>query len=131
MKYKITWMSPTQGINSTEVEALNMTAAADQVKSMYSQIDGFKVVTVSPVFEKKEYSQPQESYSSNQASQSGGSEGFDSVSSAVGSVAFAAGGIIALVGLFTLPVGIVAMVIGGAVGWLGWKLACWLDDRGW
>lgn len=131
MKYKITWMSPTQGINSTEVEALNMTAAADQVKSMYSQIDGFKVVTVSPVFEKKEYSQPQESYSSNQASQSGGSEGFDSFSSAVGSIAFAAGGIIALFGLFTLPVGIVAMVIGGAVGWLGWKLACWLDDRGW
>jgi len=131
MKYKVDWTSPTQGIQSTTVEALGLMQAREQVESMYAHIDGFKVFCVGPVFEKQDYSEPEQSYSSNQSFQSESSGDSDSFSSLVGGLAFSAGGIIAILGLFTLPVGIVAMVIGGAIGWLGWKLACWMSDRGW
>jgi hypothetical protein len=49
----------------------------------------------------------------------------------IGGGAFALGGFIILFGLFTLPSGIGAMLVGGAIGWFGWKLACWLSDKGW
>ena len=130
MKYKVDWSSPLQGIQSTTVEALNLTAARQQVESMYAHIEGFNAFCVSPVFEKQEYSEPEQSYSSNSESyDSGGSD--DEISTLIGGAALAAGGFIALFGLFTLPTGIIAMVIGGAVGWIGWKVACWLSDRGW
>lgn len=131
MKYKVDWTSPRQGIQSTTVDALNMSAAREQVESMYAHIDGFKAYCVSPVFEKQECSEPQQSYSSDSESYSDGGGSDDDFSTIIAGVAFAAGGFIALLGLFTLPAGIIAMVIGGAVGWIGWKLACWLSDRGW
>jgi hypothetical protein len=127
MKYQVNWNSPIQGIQSTKVDALNPFAAREQVKSMYAHIDGFNIISISPVFEKNESYQPQSSYTSEPSS-SGGSDDFSAI---IGGGAFAAGLFIALFGLFTLPTGIVAMVIGGAVGWIGWKVACWLGDRGW
>jgi hypothetical protein len=127
MKYKVDWTSPRQGIQSTTVDALGPMQAEEQVNSMYAHVEGFRSFCVSPVFDKKEYSEPQQSYSSSSES-SGGSDDFSTI---VGGGAVAAGFFIALFGLFTLPTGIVAMVIGGAVGWIGWKVACWLSDRGW
>lgn len=127
MKYKVAWSSPRQGIQSTEVDAINMGAAREQVESMYAHIEGFRVTYVAPVFEKEEYSEPEESYSYES---SGGGES-DDFSVMIGGAALAAGFFIALFGLFTLPTGIIAMIIGGAVGWVGWKVACWLSDRGW
>lgn len=129
MKYKVSWNSPRQGIQSTEVDALNSFAAQEQVESMYAHIDGFRINHVTPVFEKKEYSKPEESRSS-QSSDDGGID-FDSVSEFVATAAIMAGGLVALFGLFTLPAGIIAMVIGGGIGWLGWKLGCWMQDKGW
>lgn len=131
MKYKVDWNSPRQGIRSTTVDALGPTQAKEQVESMYAHIEGFNAFCVSPVFEKKEYSEPEQSYSSSSSSESSVGGDGDDFSTMIGSAALAAGGFIALFGLFTLPTGIIAMVIGGAVGWVGWKVACWLSDRGW
>lgn len=128
MKYKVDWTSPRQGIQSTTVDALNMSAAREQVESMYAHIDGFNAYCVSPVFEKQERSEPEQSYNYSSESSGGDAEDFSVM---IGGAAVAAGFFIALFGLFTLPTGIVAMVIGGAVGWIGWKVACWLSDRGW
>jgi hypothetical protein len=49
----------------------------------------------------------------------------------VGTAAFFVAGVAFIFGLFTLPTGIGAMLVGGAIGWFGWKLACWLSDKGW
>jgi divalent metal cation (Fe/Co/Zn/Cd) transporter len=129
MKYKVAWNSPRQGIRSTEVDALNAFAAQEQVESMYAHVDGFRIIHTTPVFEKKEYSKPEQSYSSE--SSSDGGIDFDSVSEFVATVGIMGGILVALFGLFTLPAGIIAMVIGGGIGWLGWKLGCWMQDKGW
>jgi hypothetical protein len=131
MKYKVDWSSPRQGIQSTTVEALGPMQAKEQVNSMYAHIEGFNAFCVSPVFEKQERSEPQQSYSSSSSSESSGGGSDDDFSTMIGGGALAAGFFIALFGLFTLPTGIIAMVIGGAVGWIGWKVACWLSDKGW
>jgi len=130
MKYKVDWTSPRQGIQSTTVDAVGPMQAQEQVESMYAHIDGFKSFCVSPVFDKKQPSEPQQSYSSG-SSNSGSGGDVDDFSTVVGTAAFFIGGAAFLWGLFTLPSGIVAMILGGAFGWLGWKLACWLSDRGW
>jgi len=129
MKYKVAWNSPRQGLKYTEVDAINSFAANEQVESMYAHIDGFKITYTTPVFEKNEQSQPEQSRSSESSSDDGIS--FDSVSEFVATAGIMAGGLVALFGLFTLPAGIIAMVIGGGIGWLGWKLGCWLQDKGW
>jgi hypothetical protein len=131
MKYKVVWNSPRQGIQSTTVDALGPMQAEEQVESMYAHIDGFRINHVAPVFEKKEYSQPEQSYSSESSYSESSSSDDDDFSTMIGAGAFALGGFIILFGLFTLPSGIGAMLLGGAIGWLGWKVACWLSDRGW
>jgi hypothetical protein len=129
MKYKVAWSSPRQGIKSTTVDALGPMQAQEQVESMYAHIEGFSFISVSPVFEKKEYSEPEQSYSSESSYSESDSD--DDISVGIATVGiFAAGGFI-LFGLFTLPSGIGAMLLGGAIGWLSWKLGCWLSDRGW
>jgi hypothetical protein len=50
------------GIQSTTVDAINTFAVREQVESMYAHIDGFSFISVSPIFEKKKYSRPEESY---------------------------------------------------------------------
>ena len=127
MKYKIAWSSPTQGIQSSTVDAINTFAAKEQFESMYGQIDGLNVISISPLFEEEEYSEPEQSYSSGSSS----GESSDSLSSVIGGGAFFVGFVIVIFGMFSLPTGIVAMIVGGAVGWIGWKVACWLSDRGW
>lgn len=129
MKYKVDWTSPTQGIRSTTVDALNMTAAREQVESMYAHIKGFNAFCVSPVFDREE--QPEQQQSSSRSYSNSGGGGIDELSTLIATAGFFVGGGAFLLGLFTLPSGIVAMVIGGAVGWVGWKVACWLSDRGW
>jgi len=128
MNYKVSWSSPRQGIKSTTVDALGPMQAEEQVESMYAHIDQFRIISVSPVFEKEEYSEPQQSYSSGSES-SGGSGG--DFSAVIGGGALVLAGFIILFGLLTLPAGIIAMIIGGAIGWVGWKLACLLSDKGW
>jgi hypothetical protein len=129
MKYKVDWNSPRQGIRSTTVDALGPMQAEEQVESMYAHVDGFRINCVSPVFEKEEYSEPETSYNSDSSSSSGGEA--DDPSVMIATVGILGGIAVALYGLFTLPVGIIAMVIGGAIGWIGWKAGCWLSDRGW
>lgn len=130
MKYKVDWTSPRQGIQHTTVEAINLSAAREQVESMYAHIDGFKAYCVSPVFDKKEELQSSSSeYSSSNSDSVGGEPDDPSTIIAGGSVAL--GIAVILYGMFTLPAGILAMIIGGAIGWLGWKAGCWLSDRGW
>jgi hypothetical protein len=131
MKYKVAWSSPRQGIQSTTVDAINVFAAQEQVESMYAHIDGFRLISTSPVFDKKEQPEQQQSYSSTPSNSSSSGGDGDDFSTMIGSAAIFAGVIIALFGLFTLPTGIIAMVLGGLVGWLGMKLAFWLSDKGW
>lgn len=130
MKFKVAWTSPRQGIQSTTVDALNTFAAQEQVESMYAHIDGFRLISTSPVFEKKERSEPQQSYSSESSyNSSSGSD--DDFSASIGGAGLFVAGCLILFGLFTLPTGIGAMLLGGVIGWLSWKVACWLGDRGW
>jgi hypothetical protein len=130
MKFKVAWSSPRQGIQSTTVDALGPMQAQEQVESMYAHIDGFRFISTSPVFEKKEEPEQQQSYSS-ESSNNDSSGGVDSFSTLIGAGSFFIAAIAILFGLFTLPTGIGAMLVGGGIGWLGWKLACFLSDRGW
>jgi hypothetical protein len=129
MKYKVAWSSPRQGIKSTIVDALGPMQAQEQVESMYAHIEGFSFISASPVFEKKEYSEPEQSYSSESSYSE--SDGDDDFSVSIGGAGLFVAACFILFGLFTLPTGIGAMLLGGAIGWLGWKVACWLSDRGW
>lgn len=126
MKYKVAWSSPLQGIKSTTVDAINISTAQDQVKSMYSEISGINFISTSPVFEDEELYDNEESSCSESTGGSG-----DSFSTIIGSTSIFVGALIILFGLFTLPVGIIAMIVGGFFGWLGMKLGFWLSDRGW
>jgi len=131
MKYNVSWNSPSQGIQSTTVDALGPMQAQEQVESLYAHIDGFRFISASPVFEKKEYPQSEQSYSSESNCSESSSGGDEDFSTMVGTAAFFFAGVAVLWGLITLPSGIGAMLLGGAIGWLGWKLACWLSDKGW
>jgi hypothetical protein len=130
MKYKVSWNSPRQGIRSTTVDALGPMQAQEQVESMYAHIDGFRINHVAPVFEKQK---TYESYGQQpikvELVESSGSD--DDFSTGVATLGFGIAAVAILWGLFTLPSGIGVMLLGGAIGWLGWKLACWLSDRGW
>ena len=128
MNYKVSWSSPRQGITSTTVDALGPMQAEEQVESMYAHIEGFRTISVSPVFEKEEYSEPEQSYSSSHES-SGESD--DNFSGSIAGIGVLIGLILILIGMFSLPSGILAMLLGGGIGWLSWKLADWLSDKGW
>ena len=130
MKYQVRWVSPKQGLQKTTVDAISPFAAREQVDSMYSHVEGYNVLSVAPVFEKKESPKVEQPYNSDEY-HNNESSGDDEFSVIVGTMAIFLGVGIAFLGLFFLPVGIIAMVIGGAVGWIGWKLACWLSDKGW
>jgi hypothetical protein len=129
MKYKVAWSSPRQGIKSTTVDALGPMQAQEQVESMYAHIEGFSFISASPVFDKQEPESYDDDYEPSYTQSSDSDD--DDFSTMIGAGAFALGGFIILFGLFTLPTGIGAMLLGGAIGWLGWKVACWLGDRGW
>lgn len=130
MKYKVDWSSPRQGIQSTMVDALNMTAAKEQVDSMYAHIDGFKVFCVSPVFEKeKTYQSYEQQPIKVQLVESSDVGSDDDISATIAAGFIVVGGILILLGMFSLPVGIFAMILGGGLGWLGWKIGCWMNDK--
>lgn len=128
MKYKVDWTSPRQGIRSTTVDAIGPMQAEEQVSSMYAHIEGFKAYCVSPVFDKQKSSESQQSYSPSYESSGGSGDDF---SATIAGVGFLVGGCLILFGMFSLPSGVLAMLLGGAVGFLSWKIACWLSDRGW
>jgi len=130
MKYKVDWSSPRQGIQSTMVDALNMTAAKEQVDSMYAHIDGFKVFCVSPVFEKeKTYQSYEQQPIKVQLVESSDVGSDDDISATIAAGFIIVGGILIFLGMFNLPVGIFAMILGGGLGWLGWKIGCWMNDK--
>lgn len=128
MKYKVDWYSPKQGPRSTEVEAISSYAAKEQVDSMFGEIEGYKSYSVVAVFEEKSQNN---NLSENYNSHTPSSSDSDDFSATITGVGFLVAGIAILWGLFTLPTGIGAMLLGGAIGWLSWKLGCWLSDHGW
>jgi len=127
MKYQINWNSPLQGAQSTTIDAINTFAAREQFDSLYGNVKGINVISISPVFEREKHEEPEQSYDYERSS--GGDD--DDPSVMIATVAIFGGAILGLYGLFTLPSGIGALILGGALGWLGWKLGCWLSDRGW
>ena len=127
MKYQINWNSPLQGAQSTTIDAINTFAAREQFDSLYGNVKGINVISISPVFEREKHEEPEQSYIHE--SSSGGD--VDDPSVMIATVAIFGGAILGLYGLFTLPSGIGALILGGALGWVGWKLGCWLSDRGW
>jgi len=127
MKYQINWNSPLQGAQSTTIDAINTFAAREQFNSLYGNVKGINVISISPVFEREKHEEPEQSYV--RESSSGGDA--DDPSVMIATVAIFGGAILGLYGLFTLPSGIGALILGGALGWVGWKLGCWLSDRGW
>jgi hypothetical protein len=133
MKYKVSWNSPSQGIQSTTVDALGPMQAEEQVKSLYAHIKDFRMISVSPVFEKRESYETEPSWQSDSSPYDNDSDSeYDGdVSAGIAGVGIFIAGCVILVGLFTLPVGIGAMIIGGAIGWLSWKLGEWLYGKGW
>jgi len=124
MKYEVKWTANNQVVESDYVESLNNSGARSQVESMRGNMPGFKVIGVYGVSD----SNPN-STSTNVTHRESGID--DDLSATIAGISVVAGGLVALIGLFMLPVGIIAGVIGGAIGWLGWKLADWLHDRGW
>jgi len=124
MKYEVKWTAHNQLIESDYVDSLNNSGAESQVRSMRGNMPGFRVIGVYGV---RESSNNHSHCNSNTES----SDSYDELSTIVAGTSVAAGGLIAIIGLFMLPVGIIAGVIGGLIGWLGWKFATWLQDRGW
>ena len=101
MKYKVDWSSPRQGIQSTMVDALNMTAAKEQVDSMYAHIDGFKVFCVSPVFEKeKTYQSYEQQPIKVQLVESSDVGSDDDISATIAAGFIIVGGILILLGMY-------------------------------
>ena len=129
MKYKVDWNSPSQGIQSTIVEAIGISQAKEQVESMYAHVKDFRVFSVGYIPKKPDHSETERSHNSGESYSSGGD--IDDFSTMIAGGSVVLGFFIALFGLFTLPVGILAMLVGGAIGWVGWKLADWLSDKGW
>lgn len=127
MKYEVKWTANNQVVESDYVESLNNFGAEAQVVSMRGSMPGFRVIGVYGVRE----SSNDNSHSTSTHSDTQIFDSDDNLSTMVAATSVAAGGLVAIVGLFMLPVGIIAGVIGGAIGWLGWKLATWLQDRGW
>jgi len=128
MKFEVKWTANNQGIESDYVESLNNFGAEAQVVSMRGNMPGFRVIGVYGVRESSNDNSHSTPTTSNTQD---GIFDDEELSTMVAATSVTAGGLIAIVGLFMLPVGIIAGVIGGLVGWLGWKLATWLQDRGW
>ena len=124
MKYEVKWTANNQVVESDYVESLNNSGARSQVESMRGNMPGFKVLGVYGTRDSDS-----NSTSTNVTHRESGID--DDLSATIAGISVVAGGLVALIGLFMLPVGIIAGVIGGAIGWLGWKLADWLHDRGW
>ena len=131
MKFKIAWSSPRQGIQSTTVDALNSFAAQEQVESIYAHIEGFRFISTTPVFDKQESYETEPSWKSDSSSYVSSDDGDESIGAGIAGVGLLVGGCIILWGMMTLPAGIGAMIIGGGIGWLSWKLGFWVSDRGW
>lgn len=131
MKFKACWSSPVQGIQYTEIDAINAVAAKQQMESLYGNIPGFSIAYVSCVMDEKKY--PENSQFTHNTI-SNVDEDFDDdtpLSVFVGTGFVLVGIIIAFLGLFNLPQGLIALIIGGGLGFLGMKITFWMNDRGW
>lgn len=123
MKYEVKWTANNEVIQSDYVDSLNNFGARSQVESMRGNMPGFRVIGV--------YGSRETSEVNSHSSSGNQQHDNDELSTVVAGISVAAAGLMAIIGLFMLPVGIIVGVIGGAIGWLGWKLAGWLSDRGW
>lgn len=127
MNYTIRWSAPKQGTVSTEIDAINSFAAREQFNSLYSEIDGISVISVTPTFKSEELHRLQsESVTEREVS------GYDRDIS-FGILMFGLFGALILIayGAFTAPGGIITMIIGGGLGFLTYKFADALATKGW
>lgn len=124
MKFIVKWSaSGLSPVNEEEVEALNPSAAESRVRAMYGGMDDFRVINVSG-------SSPDIDYSSDSSSYSG--DGGDlEIGAGIVTAGVFGGLLLVLYGMATLPIGIFTMFLGGALGFLSWKLGFWLGERGW
>ena len=127
MKYEVKWTANNNLIQSDIVESLNGIGAQSQVESMRGSMPGFHIIGTYA------YNEPIDYSSSNSSTSASSSEGYDMDFSA--NIVVLGLGVSALLfiwGLVTISsTGILAMILGGFIGWLAWKVGSWLADRGW
>ena len=129
MKYEVKWTAHNSLIQSDIVESLNGIGAQSQIESMRGSMPGFHIIGTYAYNEPVDYSS---SDSSNSTSSSEG-YGYDMDFSA-NIVTFGLGvaALLFIWGLATITsTGILAMILGGFIGWLAWKVGTWLSDKGW
>jgi len=127
MKYEVKWTAHNSLIQSDIVESLNGIGAQSQVESMRGSMPGFHIIGTYA------YNEPIDYSSSNSSTSTSSSEGYDMDFSA-NIVVFGLGvsALLFIWGLATISsTGILAMILGGFIGWLAWKVGSWLADRGW
>ena len=126
MKFEVKWTADNQVIETDYVDSLNNSGAESQVRSMRGNMPGFRIIGVYGVREQSN----NYSHTSSYTNVDRGDSPYE-VSATVATIGILSGGLLVVVGLFMLPVGIIVGIIGGAVGWLSWKLGTWLSDKGW
>lgn len=124
--FEVKWTANNELIHTDVVESLNISGAEAQVRSKRDGIPGFRIIGVYGIRRK---SFDSDSYTPTTRDNTPIAE--DSVSAGVAGIGFAAGFLAFIIGCFMMPVGILAWIIGGFIGWCSWKLADWLNDRGW
>ena len=125
--FEVKWTANNELIHTDVVESLNMSGAEAQVRSKRDDIPGFRIIGVYAINVRE--SLDWESYTPTTQNNTPIAE--DSVSAGVAGIGFVIGIGAFIVGCFMMPVGILAWIIGGLIGWSSWKLADWLNDRGW
>ena len=124
--FEVKWTANNELINTDVVESLNISGAEAQVRSKRDSIPGFRIIGVYGI---RRESFDSDSYTPTTRDNTPIAE--DSVSAGVAGIGFVIGIGAFIVGCFMMPVGILAWIIGGLIGWCSWKLADWLNDRGW
>lgn len=127
MNYTIRWSAPKQGTKSTEIDAINAFAAREQFNSLYSEVEGINVISVTPTFKSEELHRLQsESVTESEVGDYDRDISF-------GILMFGSFGALILIayGVFTAPGGIITMIIGGGLGFLTYKFADALATKGW
>jgi hypothetical protein len=119
MKVKVRWIADGQGVQERVVEAINVRAAEEQMKSMYGSLPNYACIGLDVITEPRPNQELPTHTTYVEPSQSLDTSGWELVDFA-GWVVIMAALVLILFGLFTMPAGIIfivmaALMIRGAI----------------